>query len=372
VENSPCSELLRQLTRFPEHNSLGLCFKKPRLTIDIIMQRILRRVSLPLAVVVWGALVCLAQAASGQSPATTPAPANQTASSVNASTPSVSSATNSDDSATGSSALLIGPGDEMDVSVYGAPDLSEHTRVNGDGDISVPMIGYAHVAGLTSDEAEKVVETRLRQSKVMTDPHVSIFVKEYSNSQISVVGEVNHPGSYSALGPHRLFDILQVAGGTTDKAANKVVITHRDQDDATTLAISKDAAEMAKSNIDLQPGDTVVVPRAGIVYVLGEVNRPGGYVLNSTGGITVLQVVAAAGGPSRLASVGGTRLLRHTPDGYHEEHVDLKRLLRGKAPDVTVRNDDILFIPSSRFKTLVNSTALLTSIGTSAIYRVPY
>jgi polysaccharide biosynthesis/export protein len=372
VENSSCCELLRQLTDFPEHKSLGLCFEKPRLTIDVIMQRVLRRVSLPLAVVVSGALVCLAQAAFGQSPTTIPAPANQTASSASASTPSVSSATKPDESATGSSALLIGPGDEMDVSVYGAPDLSGHTRVNGDGNISMPMIGYAHVAGLTSDEAEKVIEARLRGSKVMTDPQVSVFVKEYNNSQISVAGEVKNPGSYSALGPHRLFDILQMAGGPTDKAANKVVVTHRDADDSTTLAISKDPTEMAKSNIELQPGDTVIVPRAGIVYVLGEVTRPGGYVLNSTGGITVLQVVAAAGGPSRLASVGGTRLLRHTANGYHEEHVDLKRLLRGKAPDVTVRNDDILFIPSSRFKTLVNSTALLTSIGTSAIYRVPY
>jgi polysaccharide export outer membrane protein len=372
VENSPSSELARRCTRLPQRNSLGLCFEKPRLTIDVIMQRILRRVSLPLAVVVCSAVACLAQAASAQSPATTPAPGNQTASSASASAPPAASATNSDDSASGSTALLIGPGDEMDVTVYGAPDLSEHTRVNSDGNISMPMIGYAHVAGLTSDEAEKVIEARLRGSKVMTDPQVSVFVKEYNNSQISVAGEVKNPGSYSALGPHRLFDILQMAGGPTDKAADKVVVTHRDADDSTTLAISKDPTEMAKSNIELQPGDTVIVPRAGIVYVLGEVNRPGGYVLNSTGGITVLQVVAAAGGPSRLASVGGTRLLRHTTDGYHEEHVDLKRLLRGKAPDITVRNDDILFIPSSGFKTLINSTALLTSLGTSAIYRVPY
>jgi polysaccharide biosynthesis/export protein len=338
----------------------------------LTMRRILWKTSVQLQVVVLAGafgVIQMAFAQNGASPAANP---KQTSNSASASQPADVATTRSEQPLSAAGALLIGPGDEMDVSVYGAPDLSEHTRVNGEGDISMPTIGYAHVAGLTSDQAEKVVETRLRQAKVMTDPQVSIFVREYNNSQISVAGEVNHPGSYSALGPHRLFDILQMAGGPTDKAANKVVITHRDEDDPTTLPISKDPAEMAKSNIDLQPGDTVVVPRAGIVYVLGEVNRPGGYVLNSTGGITVLQVVAAAGGPSRLASVGGTRLLRHTANGYQEEHVDLKRLLRGKAPDIAVRNDDILFIPSSKFKTLINSTTLLTSIGTSAIYRVPY
>jgi polysaccharide export outer membrane protein len=117
---------------------------------------------------------------------------------------------------------------------------------------------------------------------------------------ISVAGEVAKSGVYSALGPHRLFDVLQAAGGPTDKAANEAVISHRDQKGATTVHISKDPVEMAASNVDLQPGDTVVVPKAGIVYVLGEVTRPGGYVLNSTGGITDLQVVAVAGG--RLTS----------------------------------------------------------------------
>jgi polysaccharide export outer membrane protein len=129
---------------------------------------------------------------------------------------------------------------------------------------------------------------------------------------------------------------------------------------------------MAASNVALQPGDTVVVPKAGIVYVLGEVTRPGGYVLNSTGGITVLQVVAVAGGPTHVASAGKTRLLRRTENGFQEQRIDLKKLLRGKAHDVSVRNDDILFIPSSAIKTAMNAGALLTAAATVAIYRVPF
>jgi polysaccharide export outer membrane protein len=271
-----------------------------------------------------------------------------------------------------SSALVIGPGDEVEVTVYGAPDLSGHTRVSADGNISMPLIGYVRVAGLSSSEAQAAIDAKLRQENVVNDPQVSVYVKEYNSSGISVAGEVAKPGFYSALGPHRLFDVLQAAGGPTDKAADKALISHRDQKDATTVRISKDPAAMAASNVDLQPGDTVVVPKAGIVYVLGEVIRPGGYVLNSTGGITVLQVVAVAGGPTHVASAGKTRLLRRTENGFQEQQIDVKKLLRGKARDVSVRDEDILFIPSSALKEALNASALLAGASTAAIYRVPF
>ena len=273
---------------------------------------------------------------------------------------------------TNSSALVLGPGDELDVTVYGAPDLSGKTRVSADGNISMPLVGYIRVAGLTSSEAEGAIEAQLRQNNIVNDPQVSVYAKEYTSSGISVAGEVARPGFYSALGPHRLFDVLQAAGGPTDRAANKVVISHREQTDTTTLDISKDPAQMAASNISLQPGDTVVVPKAGIVYILGEVTRPGGYVLNSTGGITVLQVVAVAGGPTHVASAGKTRLLRRTENGFQEQRIDLKKLLRGKAHDVSVRNEDILFIPSSTIKTAMNAGALMATATTVAIYRIPF
>ena len=269
------------------------------------------------------------------------------------------------------SALVIGPGDDVEITVYGAPDLSGHTRVSAEGNISMPLIDYIRIAGLSSSEAESVIEAKLRENNFVNDPHVAVFVKEYNSSGISVAGEVAKPGFYSALGPHRLFDVLQAAGGPTDKAANMVTISHRDQKDTTTVHISKDPAEMATSNVELQPGDTVVVPRAGIVYVLGEVTRPGGYVLNSTGGITVLQVVAVAAGPTRIASPGKTRLLRRTENGFQEQKIDLKKLLRGKTHDVSVRDEDILFIPGSALKEAMNASTLVGIAAGAAIYRIP-
>jgi polysaccharide biosynthesis/export protein len=271
-----------------------------------------------------------------------------------------------------STPLVIGPGDDLEITVYGAPDLSGHMRVSANGNISIPLIGYVRIAGLSNSEAEAAIEAQLREKSVVNDPQVSVYVKEYGSGGISVAGEVAKPGSYSALGPHRLFDVLQAAGGPTDRAANKVIISHRGQTEVTTVFLSKNPAEMAASNIDLQPGDTVIVPRAGIVYVLGEVTRPGGYVLNATGGVTVLQVVAVAGGTTHVASAGKTRLLRKTDTGFREERIDLKKLLRGQIRDVAVKDEDILFIPNSAIKTALNASALVAVAASTAIYRVPF
>jgi polysaccharide export outer membrane protein len=270
-----------------------------------------------------------------------------------------------------SSGLALGPGDEVEITVYGAPDLSQHTRVSAGGDISIPLIGDVPVAGLSSSEAEDTIANELRTNNIVNNPRVSVYVKDYTNSGFSVTGEVAKPGFYSAVGPHRLFDVLQAAGGPTDKASDKVVINHRDQKDPITLMLSKNPTEIASSNVNLRPGDTIVVPRAGIVYVLGEVTRPGGYVLNATGGITVLQVVAAAGGTTHVASAGKTRLLRRTENGFQEETIDVNKLLRGKTHDVAVRDKDILFIPSSAIKSAVNTSMLVGTAGAAAIYRIP-
>ena len=269
-------------------------------------------------------------------------------------------------------APVLGPGDEVEVTVYGAPDLSGHTRVATNGSISMPLVGYIRVAGLSSSEAEEAIEAQLRQNNVVNNPQVSVFVKEYTSGGISVAGEVSKPGVYSALGPHRLFDVLQAAGGLTDRAGSTVTISHRDGVNPITVEIPKDPEQMSRINVDLSPGDTIVVNKAGIVYVLGEVNKPGGYVLNSTGGVTLLRVIAAAGGPTHGAAVGGTKMIRRTPTGLQELPVPLKELMHAKVADIPLKADDIVYVPSSRLKAAVNASALLSTLGTTALYRVPF
>jgi polysaccharide export outer membrane protein len=267
---------------------------------------------------------------------------------------------------------VIGPGDELDVIVWRAPDLAQHTRVSSAGEIYMPLLGYVHIAGLTSEEAQALIEKRLMDGHFLQSPYVTIYVKDYASAGISVAGEVNKPGVYSALGRHQLLDIFQAAGGLTEKAGKVVTIAHRDHpNDVVSLTLSSDPAEMAQRNLELLPGDSVMVSKAGIVYVLGEVNKPGGFVMNESGGTTVLRVIAAAGGPSQLASLGGTKMLRRTPDGLKEIPVPLKKILRAKAPDVPLQPEDILYVPSSSAKRIVNASALLTTIGTASIYRIP-
>jgi polysaccharide export outer membrane protein len=236
----------------------------------------------------------------------------------------------------------------------------------------MPLVGYIRVAGLSSSEAEEAIEARLRQNNVVNNPQVSVFVKEYTSGGISVAGEVSKPGVYSALGPHRLFDVLQAAGGLTERAGSTVTISHRDGVNPITVEIPKDPEQMSRINVDLSPGDTMVVNKAGIVYVLGEVNKPGGYVLNSTGGVTLLRVIAAAGGPTHGAAVGGTKMIRRTPTGLQELPVPLKDLMHAKVADIPLQADDIVYVPSSRLKSAVNASALLSTLGTTALYRVPF
>ena len=289
----------------------------------------------------------------------------------NAGVPAERSSEQKNPEQTDSSALVLGPGDELDVSVYGAPDLSGHTRVSSDGNISMPLVGNIRVGGMTSSEAEGAIEAQLRQNNILNDPHVSVFARGYGSSAVSVVGEVVKPGSYSTLGPHRLFDVLQAAGGLTEKAANRAVISHRGSENPISVDLAKDPAKMAHSNLEVQPGDTVVVPAAPIVYVLGEVSKPGGYVLGSGGVVTVLRVVAAAGGPTRNASLGGAKMLRRTPNGLQEVPVPLKKILNAKAPDVPLDPDDIIFVPNSKMKEILNGGVLATTLGTAALYRIP-
>src|ERR1017187_1529933 len=145
------------------------------------------------------------------------------------------------------SALVIGPGDDVEITVYGAPDLSGHTRVSAEGNISMPLIDYIRIAGLSSSEAESVIEAKLRENNFINDPHVSVYVKEYNSSGISVAGEVNRPGVYWALGPHRLFDVLQTAGGLSERASGSVTISHKgNEENPVTVELSKNPAEMVR------------------------------------------------------------------------------------------------------------------------------
>ena len=271
--------------------------------------------------------------------------------------------------------LSIGPGDELDVSVYGVPELSQHVRVDTSGDVHLLLIGPTHVEGLSSEEAQAVIEKQLVEGRFIKDPHVRVFLKEFTNQSVSIVGEVNKPGSYPALTTRRLYDAFQQAGGLTP-LAGKVSITHPGQlDNPSVITLSNDPIKSARANVEIMPGDAITVSKAPIVYVMGEVTKPGGYVLDDDSNVessrlTVMRVMALASGPAHGASLNKSRIIRRTAKGLQELPIRLKQIMAGKAPDPPLQAEDILYIPGGRNGSYLSS--VLSTLTTAAIYRVPY
>jgi polysaccharide biosynthesis/export protein len=253
--------------------------------------------------------------------------------------------------------VKLGIGDLIEVSVFGVPDLSTKARISGSGDVYLPLIDYVHLADLTTDEAQELIQKRLEDGGFVRGPHVSIFVDESASQAITLVGEVNHPGPYPAIGDRRLFDLISAAGGLTDRAGRNVTIERRgDPSQKVELQLSANMTENTQDNVDIFPGDTIIVSRAGIVYVVGDVNHPSGFRIEDNS-ITVLKALALVGGSTRTSALSKTKILRETPNGIQEIPVNLKKILYAKAPDMALVKGDVLFIPGSAAKSAAYRTA---------------
>jgi polysaccharide export outer membrane protein len=270
------------------------------------------------------------------------------------------------------SPLRLGTGDLIEISVYNVPELSTRARVSSAGEIYLPLVDYVHIAGLTADQAQALVQRRLSDGGFVKNPHVSVFVQEYASQAASVLGEVARPGIYPVLGQPRLFDVISAAGGFTEKAGQSIVVTHRSQPDkSVSVPLARNATDSPEGNIPVFPGDTIVVRKADVVYVVGEVGRPSGFLMDG-GHLTVLQAIALAGGTTRTAKLGGAKILRKGPAGISETPVELKKILQAKAPDLAMQADDILFVPTSAAKAAAGRTmdAVFQTAGALSIVAV--
>ena len=275
-------------------------------------------------------------------------------------------------------AIPIGPGDLIEVTVFGQTDLSGRLRVNEKGDVLVPLIGPVHVAGATADEAAVDLNQRYIHAEILNpgQQHVTVFISEYATQGILVNGDVKSPGLYPALGVRMLNDVLTAAGGLMPTAGSKIIITHRnDPQSARTVEYSPDIFPPVIPQVQILPGDTLMVPRAGIVYVAGNVTRSGGYVLDGQRALTIEKLMALAGWGGHAASLDHAHLVRTLADGNREDmEISVNRIFKGKAPDIVLKDGDILWIPTSRGK-LVTEQAIssMLGIGTSvAVYRTAY
>ena len=270
----------------------------------------------------------------------------------------------------GDATIRLGTGDLVELSVYDVPEMDTKTRVSSTGDIYLPLIDYVHVDGLTADEAESVIEKRLEQGGYVKTPHVQLFVHEYASAGANVLGEVNKPGVYPVLGEQTLFSVISAAGGFTDRAGKSISITRRDQTATPiTVPLALNPQDHPETNIAIYPGDTIMVRRADVVFVVGEVSRPSGLMMGDGGRLSVLQAIALAGGTTPTARMSGARIIRKGPNGLTELPVPLKNLMKAKAEDIQLEANDILFVPSGHNLGRTSATALQMAATSLLIVR---
>ena len=274
--------------------------------------------------------------------------------------------------------LRIGSGDLIEVGVYDSPDLSGRFRVDEKGDIAVPLLGAVHVEGQTAEEAGKTIERRFVDADILkpSGARVIVFIAEYASQGITVSGEVKSGGLQAALGVRMFNDVMIAAGGVTPLASSRVIVTRKsDPDHPIAVEYNPEALTPVIPRIQIFPGDAITVPRAGIVYVLGNVMRSGGYILDGRRPLSVETAMALAGGGGHAAALGRVHIVRTLEGGRKEDiAVAVDRIYKGKAPDVVLKDGDILYVPTSTGRLAAEqaiSSAL--SIGTNvAVYRTAY
>jgi polysaccharide export outer membrane protein len=283
---------------------------------------------------------------------------------------------------------VLGPEDQIIIRAFQAQELSDKPiQITGDGYINLPMIGKVKAAGLSVGALEIALTEKLKN--YVRNPQVSVFVAEYHSEPVSVVGSVGNPGVIQLRGRKTLVEVIALAGGLKPDAGNSIVITREiahgriplpgaTDDAGGRFSIAKVnlrsviEARNPQDNILVQTNDVITIPKAQLLYVVGEVQRPGGYALNEKDSITVLQAVALAGGLTGKASTKKAKILHQNRDSSNRTELatNVKKILDGTAPDVALHADDILFVPNSLPKS-AGTTALQTAMNMAgaAVFR---
>ena len=272
------------------------------------------------------------------------------------------------------SKLKIAPGFLISLQTFDEPALSGVFRVEDDGNISLPLAGVVHVAGFSNIEAQHAIEDRFTSLGILKHPQVIVAIQQYAPFIVAVVGEIARPGRLEFIAPHSLLDVITQAGGETPLAGNMVRLKHVvngvERTDSYPYHKGSDADTI--KSVMVGAGDTVIVPRAGIVYVLGAVTRPGGYLMQEDGDLNVAQALSLALGTTLQGKVSDTRIVRRKLDGTVETiPVDYTKVMAGSEVPPPLRPEDILYVPVSKVKTVFTTGAsVLGAAATSTVYAI--
>jgi polysaccharide biosynthesis/export protein len=288
--------------------------------------------------------------------------------------------------------VKIMPGDIISITTYGAPELSTvmptstdlpgmsaggsvaGLKVGAEGEIVLPYLGVVKLAGMTPPEAAAYLEKELKDKGILVDPQVTVALVDSPTRVITVVGEVQKPEPVPAFGQLRLLDVISACGGFTPMASHTITIRRVGDPQPITVMLGTDPKTTDVTNIPLMAGDTVIVPRVGSVFVIGQVKTPSAIPLSSNAPVTVMRAIAMAGGVNFGAALSKVVIIRKTPDDEHVEiQMDLKKVMEGKERDIALASDDVLLVPTNGFKSgFAAGGAGIAGGATSAlIYRLP-
>ena len=268
--------------------------------------------------------------------------------------------------------LRLSPGFLLNVQVYDEPDLSAHVRVDKEGNVNLPFLKTIHIGGDTVAQAREKIENKFRADGILKNPQITIEVEQFATTSVTVMGEVQNPGKVELLAPHSLLDVIGMTGGETMLAGNEIEVKRpvNGTMESTTYHYTRNGDVSAIRDVMVNPGETVIVKRAGIVYVLGGVNRPGGYTMQESGELDVIQAVSLAQGLLMQARVGGLRVVKHLEDGKMVEiPVSYNNIMEGKEKPLRLAAGDIVYVPISKTKAVFSATTgLLGQVAAASIY----
>jgi polysaccharide biosynthesis/export protein len=268
--------------------------------------------------------------------------------------------------------LTIGPGDMLHVKVLEAPELEQSARVTDAGTLTLILGGSVQVGGLTPPGAAAAVTKTLVEGHYLLTPHVSVIMEQTATQNVTIMGQVRSPGSYPIGTPRPILDVLALAGGLTDLANRTVTIQRHASKERLQFVVSNSASNALDGSVAVLPGDTVIVPKADVVYILGDVGRPGGIaMITNDSKLSAVQAISLAGGTPPNAVPSHARLIRKQADGTHVElPLQLSAMQKGKEPDIALQADDIVYVPFSYARNMaVGAGTLVGATSSAAIYR---
>ena len=270
--------------------------------------------------------------------------------------------------------LPINVGDVITIQVFATPELSGSLRVDQTGAVTLPIGGKLQISGVTSSEAATLIEDRLKTAQIMLDPHVTVIVSQFATQGITVTGEVRSPGFFPLVGPHTVADALAIAGELTTSAGDTITLVHR-SDPAHPVVLSLNAPdfETVARDTPIYPRDILTVSKASVIYLIGDISRPGPLPVVRGEPPTILNVLAQSGGPTVTAALSKALIIRRTPSGTTTIPLNLAEVLKNRAPNILLQSADILIVPHSFTKAILlpipqQLAGGVVGIATAALY----